>query len=129
MTEEFKSELKEAGVDLEDAVTRFVGREEIYEQFLYRFTDDKNLMQLEEYLAMDDINSAFKKAHTLKGLTGNYGFKKMYEAAVPVVEILRKGSADGIEEPLAKLKEINYLLCGIINKYKKTYHKDNILRF
>lgn len=59
MTEEFKSELKEAGVDLEDAVTRFVGREEIYEQFLYRFTDDKNLIQLEEYLAMDDIDSAF----------------------------------------------------------------------
>lgn len=119
MTEEFKNELAEAGVDLEDAVTRFVGREEIYEQFLYRFTDDKNLMQLEEYLARDDIASAFKKAHTLKGLTGNYGFKKMYEAAVPVVEILRKGSADGIEEPLAKLKEVNCLLCGIINKYKK----------
>ena len=118
MTDEFKSELIEAGVDLEDAVTRFVGREEIYEQFLYRFTDDKNLVQLEEHLAENNIDAAFKKAHTLKGLTGNYGFKKMYDAAVPVVEILRKGSSDGIEEPLANLKEVNSLLCGIINKHK-----------
>ena len=42
----------------------------------------------------------------------------MYEATVPVVEILREGSAEGIEEPLEELKEINNLICGIINKYK-----------
>ncbi|MCI9080593.1 MAG: Hpt domain-containing protein [Lachnospiraceae bacterium] len=118
MTEEFKNELVNAGVDYNGAVERFIGSEEIYEQFLYRFTEDKNLMQLEEFLAKGDINTAFKRAHTLKGLSGNYGFNKMYEATVPVVEILRKGSAEGIEEPLKKLKEINSLICNIINKYK-----------
>ena len=118
ITEEFKNELVNAGVDYNGAVARFVGSEEIYEQFLYRFTEDKNLTQLEEFLSKGDINTAFKRAHTLKGLSGNYGFNKMYEATVPVVEILREGSAEGIEEPLEELKEINNLICGIINKYK-----------
>ena len=44
MTEEFKDELVNAGVDYNGAVERFVGSEEIYEQFLYRFTEDKNLL-------------------------------------------------------------------------------------
>ena len=118
MTEEFKNELVNAGGDYNGAVARFVGSEEIYEQFLYRFTEDKNLTQLEEFLSKGDINTAFKRAHTLKGLSGNYGFNKMYEATVPVVEILREGNAEGIEEPLEELKEINNLICGIINKYK-----------
>lgn len=42
----------------------------------------------------------------------------MYEATIPVVEILRGGNAEGIEEPLEELKEINNLICSIINKYK-----------
>ena len=118
MTEEFKNELVNAGVDYNGAVARFVGSEEIYEQFLYRFTEDKNLTQLEEFLSKGDINTAFKRARTLIGISGNYGFNKMYEATVPVVEILREGNAEGIEEPLEELKEINNLICGIINKYK-----------
>ncbi|MFG6392737.1 MAG: Hpt domain-containing protein [Lachnospiraceae bacterium] len=118
MTDSFKNELINAGVDYEGAVTRFVGSEEIYEQFLYRFTDDKNLSQLEECLLNGDIGTAFKRAHTLKGLSGNYGFNKMLEATLPVVEILREGTAEGIEEPLEELKRINNRICGIINKYK-----------
>ena len=118
MTEEFKNELIKAGVDYNGAVTRFIGSEEIYEQFLYRFTNDKNLSQLEECLLKGDIETAFKRAHTLKGLSGNYGFNKMLEATIPVVEILRKGTADGIEEPLQELKKINNIMCDIINKYK-----------
>ena len=118
MTEEFKNELINAGVDYNGAVTRFIDSEEIYEQFLYRFTDDKNLFQLEECLSKGDIGTAFKRAHTLKGLSGNYGFNNMLEATIPVVEILRKGTSDGIEEPLEELKRINSLICTIINKYK-----------
>ena len=118
MTEEFKNELVKAGVDYNGAVARFVGSEEIYEQFLYRFTEDKSLIQLEEFLAKGDLITAFKRAHTLKGLSGNYGFNKMYEATIPVVEILREGSTEGIEEPLEELKQINNHICGIINKYK-----------
>lgn len=118
MTDSFKNELIKAGVDYDGAVTRFVGSEEIYEQFLYRFTDDKNLSQLEECLSKGDIGTAFKRAHTLKGLSANYGFNKMFEATLPVVEILREGTAKEIEKPLETLKKINNDICGIINKYK-----------
>lgn len=118
MTESFKNELIKAGVDYKGAVARFIGSEEIYEQFLYRFTCDKNLSQLEECLAKGDIETAFKRAHTLKGLSGNYGFNKMLEATIPVVEILRKGTAGGIEKSLQELKKVNNLICDIINKYK-----------
>lgn len=118
MNGDFKKELAEAGVNVEEAINRFVGSEDIYQDFLYRFLDDKNLSQLEEYLKEGDINTAFKKAHTLKGLTGNFGFTSMNEAVILVVEILRAGTAEGIEEPLKKVKEINGILCGIIEKYK-----------
>lgn len=118
MQKEFKDELIKANVDFDGAINRFIGSEDIYEEFLYRFPDDKNLSQLEEFLSKGDIESAFKKAHTLKGVTSNYGFINVYEAVIPVVEILRSGSSDGIEGPLAKLKKNNDFICNIINKYK-----------
>lgn len=118
MQKEFKDELIKAGVDFEGAINRFIGSEEVYEEFLYRFPDDKNLSQLEEFLSEGDIGSAFKKAHTLKGATSNYGFIKVYEKVIPVVDILRSGSADGIEEPLEELKKNYNVMCDIINKYK-----------
>ena len=124
LTECFKNELIKAGVDYKGAVARFIGSEEVYEQFLYRFTCDKNLSQLEECLEKGDIETAFKRAHTLKGLSGNYGFNKMLEATIPVVEILRKGTANGIEEPLGKLKKTNKQVCDIINKYKNIENQE-----
>lgn len=118
MQKEFKDELIKAGVDFEGAINRFINSEEIYEEFLYRFLDDQNLSQLEEFLSKRDIEAAFKKAHTLKGLTSNYGFIKVYEKVVPVVDILRSGSTDGIEEPLIELKKNYNFMCDIINKYR-----------
>ncbi len=118
MQKEFKDELIKTGVDFDGAVSRFINSEEIYEEFLYRFPSDKNLSQLEKFLSEGDIEAAFKKAHTLKGLTSNYGFVKMYEKVIPVVNILRSGSADGIEEPLIELKKNYNFMCDIINKYR-----------
>ncbi|HBA97108.1 MAG TPA: hypothetical protein DCZ23_03270, partial [Lachnospiraceae bacterium] len=108
---EFKDELIKAGVDFDGAVKRFIESEDIYEEFLYRFTDDKNLSQLEEALAEGDIASAFKRAHTLKGITSNYGFINVYKAVIPITDILRNGSADGIEEYMAELKKYHSIIC------------------
>lgn len=118
MQKEFKNELIKAGVDFDGAVNRFIGNEDIYEEFLYRFPDDQNFSQLEKFLSKNDIGSAFKRAHNLKGITGNYGFINVYEAVVPIVDILRNGSADGIEKPLAKLKKQYNFMCKLINKYR-----------
>lgn len=118
MEEAFKNELIAAGVDYKTTIERFMGKEDLYEKFLFKFIDDRNFAQFEENILNKDVQAAFKSAHILKGLSGNLGFTKMFEIIVPIVEELREGSLDNAEESLADLKEIYNLLCGIIIKYR-----------
>lgn len=118
MEEAFKNELMDAGVDYNTTLERFMGKEDLYEKFLFKFIDDRNFIQFEENILNKDVQAAYKSAHILKGLSGNLGFDKMFEIIVPIVEELRAGSLDNAEKSLADLKEIYNLLCGIIIKYR-----------
>ena len=40
---DLKTELIEAGVDYEGALERFIGRDDLYRKFIFKFLDDKNM--------------------------------------------------------------------------------------
>lgn len=49
----------------------------------------------------------FFKAHTLKGILANLSFTPYYEKISQIVEILRGGSFDGVEELVSEF-EVTY---------------------
>ena len=107
MSKEMKEGLISQGVDYNTALERFMGKDDLYERFLVKFLDDENFSKLGE---------AFKCAHTLKGLSGNLGFDNLLEEDVRIVEILRSGSLDGVEELYEILREKYQKLCDTIKK-------------
>ena len=55
-----------------------------------------------------DVTAAFEAAHTIKGVMGNMGLTPMYEEVCYIVESLRNGRLDNMQEhyqALSRLKE------------------------
>ena len=62
---------------------------------------------------MDD---AFEAAHALKGLCANLSIDSMSERIVPMVEILRGRSMEGIPEDFPELSQTYEAVCTAITK-------------
>ena len=118
MSENLKSELISQGVDYDTTLERFMGKEDLYKKFLVKFLADENFNQLKLYMESENIEEAFKCAHTLKGLCGNLGFDNLLEEDAQIVEILRSGSIEGVKELFEALSLKYYKLCDIIKKYE-----------
>lgn len=91
MEEAAKRRLEAAGIDVDDALGRFLQNEALMMKFLGRFPADTSFSRLQEAMERGDAAQAFEAAHTLKGVAGNLSLKRLYEALTPMVEELRAG--------------------------------------
>lgn len=95
MDDGFKSRLVECGADVNTALGRFMGNENMYQKFLGKFLSDTNYERLGQYLQAGDYEEAYKCAHALKGVTGNLGLDSLFHKVSDLVEELRgKASTD-----------------------------------
>lgn len=84
-------ELRNWGCDIDGALERFIGDEELYKTCLYTVLEDKAFGGLGEALGAGWVKEAFDHAHTLKGVLANMGLTPMYDITVRIVEPLRAG--------------------------------------
>ncbi len=86
----FKEIFEAYGADYETTMERFMGSEETYREFLDMLFDDDNLANLGEAIESGNLDMAFEAAHTLKGVAGNMGLKRLYAAVCDMVDPLRR---------------------------------------
>lgn len=103
MDEARRAHLEAAGIDVGDALARFMNNEALMTKFLSRFSQDKNYALLKRALEDGDAAGAYAAAHTLKGVAGNLSMRALYDAACAVVEPLRAGDMAGALEHITAL--------------------------
>lgn len=113
-----KEDLIALGIDYNKALERFLGKPDFYREFLYQFPDDPQLDTLLAATKDHDVKKAFKAAHTLKGLCGNLGLNNLLKPILPLVEILRKDSFDGIESLLDELVIQHKKTCDVLELHR-----------
>ncbi len=103
------STLREAyeniGADYDDVLHRLMDSDDMVARFAGKFMDDPSFSQLEEALAAGDAETAFRAAHTLKGVAQNLGLVNVYEPASELTELLRGGSLEGSGDLVAVVRE------------------------
>ena len=87
---------KEMGADYEDVLRR-MGSDSLVERFTLRFLDDKSYQMIKDGIAAGDAETAFRGAHTLKGVCLNLGFSSLYEVSAQLTEDLRGRVIEGSE--------------------------------
>lgn len=79
------------GGDYQKVLNRLVNQM-LVKKYLRKFVDDPSVPQLRQALAENDFASAFRGAHTLKGLAATLGLDELAAVASDLTEQLRYAS-------------------------------------
>lgn len=97
-------QLIDAGIDVNDALDRFMNNEAMMLKFLKRFSQDQNMEKLRQAVSAKDVQGAYTAAHTLKGVTGNLSMKRLYTLLSEMVEPLRAGDISRCPQQMPALE-------------------------
>ena len=113
MTDRTLDILKQASVEVEEALARFSGNSMLYEKFLIKFLQDDSFKKFED--AARDSQEMLTASHTLKGVAGNLGFVALMDACAEMVKQLRSNNMEGALEAYPGVKETYETVCAAIN--------------
>lgn len=118
ITEEIRAELAEVGLDCGEMISRFMDSEEMFLKFFRKFfgAADEVVKGLKTAAEIGDLAETERKAHALKGLSGNIGLNGVYEPAAKIVADLRAGKTDEYTADLDKLTKAYYRALEISQK-------------
>ena len=116
MDSNYRQRLLEAGVNVDKALDRFMGNENLYDRFLGKFLQDGTYTRLEDCLKKGDAFETFRETHTLKGLAANLELGSLLEILNPMTEQLRCGDMTNIREMHAELRSRYEKLIAIIKE-------------
>lgn len=83
--------LTNAGIDVDDALKRFVGNGELFAKMLQKFTEEQSFCKLTQAVKNNDESGVLSAAHTLKGLCGMLSFTRLSELFSEQVALIRGG--------------------------------------
>lgn len=106
--------LKDWKCDVDGAMERFMGDEELYRTCLNAVLVDKSFAGLGAALEEGAVKEAFDHAHTLKGVLANMGLTPMYDITVRIVEPLRNGDSEQLLPVYEELMEAKEYLGKLI---------------
>ncbi len=85
-------------------ITKYLGKFTEDTSYNDIFTEDTSYNDIFTALANKDYETAFRAAHTLKGLCLNLGLENLYKSAFEVTEALRGKTNETTPEMLEELK-------------------------
>lgn len=92
------------GSDYSTVLHRMGGSERMVDKFVKKFPNDKAANELFESFNNKDYETAFRMAHTLKGVCMNLGFDKLQHSSSELTEALRGQVSDNAEALLADVR-------------------------
>ncbi len=105
MTAEEKGRLEAGGVNVDDAMQRFMNNEKLLARFLKKLKDDTSYNDLVKAVAEENCDKAFEAAHTLKGISGNLALTRLNVLVGEQTEYLR-GANRNFEAAAAMMPQI-----------------------
>jgi HPt (histidine-containing phosphotransfer) domain-containing protein len=90
------------------------------QKFIVRFLKDDSYPQLQQALDEEDYETAFRAAHTLKGVCQNLGITVLFESSSALTEALRHRTLDNVDELMKKVSDDYGCTAAAIETFKTT---------
>ena len=104
---------EEVGGDIIDVLERLEDIDTVA-WFVREFADDPSYTTLLQSLQENDLKSAFRAAHTLKGISYTLGFKRLGDCATNLCEKLR----DGMAPTATAMQQLEEEYCRVLTAIK-----------
>lgn len=118
MLGKYRQELFEAGIDYDQAIDRFAGDVEFYEEMIFKFLADTHYNSLVQALQAGDISVAYRDTHTLKGIVGNLSFSCYFQAIDVVGLALYEKNLGKAKSLMPAVEEAHYKIVSVLQKYQ-----------
>lgn len=92
-----KAILQNCGIDYDKGLKTCMGDPEFFKTLLSMFLADTCFPRARVAYAARNYGDLFNCLHELKGVSGNAALTDLYNAVVPLVELLRGGTAEDAE--------------------------------
>ncbi len=92
------------GGDYESVFGRF-RKEERIKKFVFRFPGDKSFGTLCTSIESGNTEEAFRAAHTLKGVSQNLSFDRLFKSSHEITEALRAENMEAVDALLPQVRE------------------------
>ena len=106
---------EEVGGDYNYIVSRLKTEDRII-KFAGMFARDESYKTLVEALDAQDVDTAFRAAHTMKGMCQNMAFTRLLRSSQDITELLRAKDLESAKDMLSKVTEDYNLVIDGINK-------------
>lgn len=77
--------------DYQGVIGRLMSEDRV-KRFVLKFLNDTSCNTLIDAIEKEEVEEAFRAAHTLKGICQNLGFTKLHESSSDLCELLRGGT-------------------------------------
>lgn len=110
-------ELKILGVDVDEAMERFMGNTSLYERMLKKFPDIIISAAIQPDFDCEDYADIIEKAHAVKGTTGNLSITPLYKAYTEIVSLLRAQQPEQAKVVLVNILPVQMDIIRCIEKH------------
>ncbi|MCH5207833.1 MAG: hypothetical protein J1F04_03015 [Oscillospiraceae bacterium] len=111
------TELKNLGVNIDEAMNRFMNNEGLYIKMLAKLQPNIEKLPVLSLCEAGDNEQALANAHTLKGITGNLSLTPLFNGYTRIVELFRAGKPDDAQKMLKDILPVQDEIVACINKY------------
>ncbi len=94
--------------------------EALVRKFVGKFLSDQSFQLLEGAMGKKDYEEAFRAAHTLKGVTQNLSFTKLYQSSHEITEALRMKEYGRAQELFPKVEADYIQTAAAIQTFQST---------
>ena len=110
MDESKRKVLAEVGIDVEDALERFMQREDLLERFMKKFLENFSYNELKQAAAEGNPEKMLAASHSLKGMCANLSITKLTDLFTEQVALLRAGDFAGAAAMMGEIEKARSLV-------------------
>lgn len=114
MDQDRKARLEAGGINVDNALERFMGNEPMLERYLQKFLTEKSFAALEKAMAANDREAAGIAAHTLKSVCGTIGCDAMRKLVLRQEQCIRGGKWDEAVSMMPDIAGSYAAICDVL---------------
>ena len=120
--EVFMALLEDSGVNLSQALGRFMGNEALFLSFIGKLPEKLQFEPILQALEQEDEEEFYMRVHSLKGMAGNLSIEPIYDCAQAILVEFRASKFQNKKKLLSLIEEAireSESLSDLIQQYQK----------
>ena len=120
--EVFMALLEDSGVNLSQALGRFMGNEALFLSFIGKLPEKLQFDPILQALEQEDEEEFYMRVHSLKGMAGNLSIEPIYDCAQAILVEFRASKFQNKKKLLSLIEEAireSESLSDLIQQYQK----------